>query len=169
MTPAELRVLDYVGEYFDRLAVSPTCTEIARHLDVSPPWAWKLVKSLVDQGALIKRGTGHRAWALPGAPDLRAVATSRLQAELGRRGVTLSALAVPEQRSWSRHAVTCAVDCCDVVVRRGHLMCRTHWFAIPRDMQADILAAFGAQDVEAYGDLVWRAKEIAASKTARAA
>ena len=128
-----------------------------------------MVQSLVAKGALIKRGTGHRAWVLPGVPDLRTIATSRLIAELGRRGETLDALRVPEQRSWSRRAVTCACDFCDVVVPFGHLMCRPHWFAVPWDMREAIKAANSQGDADAYGDLVWRAKEIAAAATARAA
>jgi hypothetical protein len=169
MTPAELRTLDFVGDFIDRTAISPTCTEIARHLGVSPPRAWKLAQALVDQGALTKRPHGHRALGLPGAPDLRVVPTSRLQAELGRRGVTMNALAEPQLRDHSRHAVTCAVDFCPVPVRRGHLMCRRHWFAVPFDMREGIKQAFGAQDEQAYGDLVYQAREIAASATARAA
>lgn len=168
MTPVEIRTLEFVRDYIDTRGFSPSQVEIADHLGVSKPRVTMLVNALVDQGKLTK-GSKQRSLAIVGAIDLRTVPTTVLTAELGRRGVTLNALVAPEQRSMSRHAVTCAVDFCDVIVRPGHLMCRRHWFAVPEDMRDGILAAFGAGDGDAYQDLVWRAREIAAHETARAA
>jgi DNA-binding Lrp family transcriptional regulator len=167
MTPIEARSLEFVRDFIDTRGFAPSLAEIAKDLNVSRPRVTQLVKSLVDQGQLTKQGRKWRSLEIAGAADLRAVPTSRLQAELGRRGANLSALAVPETRSWSRHAVTCAVDSCDVVVKRGHLMCRTHWFAVPYKMQEGMKLANSAGDGATYQDLFWRAKEIAARATAR--
>jgi len=166
MTPVEVRTLEFVRDFIDTRGFAPSLAEIAEHLDVSRPRVTQLVMSLIDQGR-VTRGRKWRSLEVVGATDLRAVPTSRLQAELGRRGVTLSALAVPQTRNWSKHAVTCACDFCDIEVPYGHLMCRPHWFAVPFKMQEEIKQANSAGDVDAYQDLVWRAKEIAATKTAR--
>ncbi|MDH7971746.1 MarR family transcriptional regulator [Sphingomonas sp. AR_OL41] len=167
MTPIEVRALEFVRDFIDTRGFAPSLVEIAKELEVSRPRVTQLVKALVDQGQLTKEGRKWRSLEIVGVTDLRAVPTSRLQAELGRRGVNLSALAVPETRSWSRHAVTCAVDSCDIVVKRGHLMCRTHWFAVPYAMQEGMKLANSAGDGATYQDLFWRAKEIAARATAR--
>jgi hypothetical protein len=167
MTPSELKMLDYIREYLDQRGLAPTGTEAARHFDVSPSRANRIVKSLIAQGRLTRSGPGRRSLDVPAMPDMRSVPTSVLRGELARRGVTLDALRRPERRDFSGHSVTCAVDCCDVVVRRGHLMCWTHWTALPMKLRTGILAAFVAKDEQVYGDLVWQAREIAA--TARAA
>lgn len=167
MTPIEVRTLEFVRDFIDTRGFAPSLVEIAKDLGVSRPRVTQLVKALVDQGRLTKAGRKWRSLEIIGVADLRAVPTSRLQAELGRRGVNLSALAVPGLRNWSRSAVTCACDFCDIEVPRGHLMCRPHWFALSYQMQEDIKRANSAGDVDAYQDLVWRAKEIASAATAR--
>jgi hypothetical protein len=169
VTPVAIRALEFVRDYIDTRGFPPSQVEIADHLGVSKPRVTQLVNGLIDQGRLTKNGNAHRSLAIVGAIDLRTVPTTALTAELGRRGMTLNALVAPEQRSMSRHAVTCAVDFCDVIVKRGHLMCRAHWFAVPDEMRSGILAAFGAGDGDTYQDLVWRAREIAAQATAKAA
>lgn len=160
MTPVAQRVLDYTRDYIADHGWSPSMTEIAETFGFSRPRATELIDALVRDGYLARPSRKHRAITLAGVPDLRAISTPTLRAELARRGVTLDALATPQPINWGRRAVTCAADCCQVEVRIGHLFCRQHWFALPRNLQDGIKRAFGRKDEAEYGRLVTQARDL---------
>lgn len=158
MTPAQLKVLDAVRVRIDA-GFTPTHAEIGRACGVTSQAVGYTLRQLVEMGHLSRHPRRHRAIALPDRPDLRTVSSEHLQAELARRGVTFGAIDGYHRPTMARGSVTCAADCCQQTVRRGHLFCRQHWFALPVDLQRRILSAFGAQDVEAYELAVTEARD----------
>ncbi|QPT08614.1 LexA family protein [Sphingomonas paucimobilis] len=157
MTPGQLHVLDCVREMLT-CDVSPSVRDIAKACNISVSQAHVRIAALVDCGAL-ERGAGkQRNLRLVGVPDLRAIPTDAIRAELARRGVTLDALSTRTRRAVG-HEVTCAADTCGHVVQRGHLFCREHWFKLDAGLRHRILRAFAAKDVSTYQDLVAQARD----------
>lgn len=158
MTPQQLKILDCVRD-MRAAGISPTIREIARQVGLSGPSnAHTLVGRLVDSGHLTRRAGRTRSIEIAGAPDLRLADTAAMLAELGRRGKSLDALRDGGRVNMGRHAVTCAAHRCHIEVRRGHLFCREHWFALPSALRARILDAFGAKDTAAYERAVTEAR-----------
>ena len=163
MTPLEQRALDYVREHIARAGFAPSVRETGERIGLrSSNGAHRVLSSLVAQGLLRKTGSGARNLALADQPDLQAVPTDLLRAELARRGMTLEALQRPARRArpaMGRDTARCAADTCCSPVQRGHLFCRPHWFSLPDDLRGRILAAFGAGDADAYQDAVAEARD----------
>jgi DNA-binding MarR family transcriptional regulator len=158
MTPTQAKVLDIVRERLDA-GLSPSFGEVADACGVTRPTATEAVSRLVEAGYLRRVARRHRSIALADRPDLRAVSSEQLAAELARRGKTFGAIGGYNRPTMARGAVTCAADCCQVPVRRGHLFCRDHWFALPEQLRQRILASFGAKDVEGYEMAVTEARD----------
>ena len=158
MTPAQAKVLDAVRERIDA-GLSPSQAEIGRACGVTRQAAASAVDRLVQLGHLRRLPRRDRAIALPDRPDLRTVSSDELSAELARRGKTFGAIGGYARSMMARGAVTCAADCCQVPVRRGHLFCRDHWFKLPQDLRERILGAFGAKDHQAYEGAVTEARD----------
>lgn len=157
MTPGQLQVLDCVREMLT-YEVSPSVREIADACEISVTQAHMRIAALVDCGAL-ERGAGKvRNLKLVGVPDLRAVPTDAIRAELARRGVTLDALSTRTRPAIGRE-MTCAADTCGHVVQRGHLFCREHWFKLEPGLRHRILRAFADKDVSTYQRLVAQARD----------
>lgn len=160
MTPLQLQVLDYVRELSDG-GISPSVRQIAARIGAkSPSTAQRVIEGLVRDGHLARRPGSTRSLRLADQPDLRRATSDALRAELARRGETTEALRVPEARAYGRR-ISCAADTCGIAVQRGHLFCRTHWFALPDDLRAGILGAFRARDTARYQQLVGQARDIA--------
>ncbi|WEK02478.1 MAG: hypothetical protein P0Y59_02750 [Candidatus Sphingomonas phytovorans] len=173
MTPHQIATLDFVRSHIERMGFAPTYPEIAQHFRISTPSAFNRVEQLIDQGHLRKSIARRRGLELAGTDDLRAVPSSVLRSELERRGETVGALTGRPWRTMNSRAVTCAVDCCDIEVKLGHLMCRDHWRSLPWDLRQDIFAAHASakrtrlsDDADAYGELVRQARELAAGRIA---
>lgn len=159
MTPAQLKALDYIRD-LSSAGITPTMREIATRLDLSgPSGAKRVVDCLVDSGHLTRRPGRTRGLEIAGQPDLRVVPTEAMIAELGRRGKSLDALRGGPRTNMGRYVATCAADCCQIEVRRGHLFCRQHWFSLPDSLQKRILAAFGADDGDAYELAITEARD----------
>jgi len=157
MTPGQLQVLDCVRDMLT-YDVSPSVRDIANACDISVSQAHGRIAALVDCGAL-ERGAGkQRNLKLVGVPDLRAIPTDAIRAELARRGVILDALSTRTRRAVG-HEVTCAADTCGAVVQRGHLFCRDHWFKLDEGLRHRILRAFADKDVSTYQRLVAQARD----------
>lgn len=148
MSPNQRKALAFVREQLDLTGVSPSYQEIARHLGISVPGAWKVTQALLGQGQLVKTRAVSRNLALPGEVDLSTVPTEQLRKELAHRGATLDGLARPKPRVL--RGAECAAPQCGAKVQRGHLMCRDHWFKVPQAVRSDLLHAFGRRDAEAY-------------------
>lgn len=162
MTPRELEVLDFVRDYIELFRFAPTLREIGDKFGFSVPYAWRLVDSLVEAGALVKPSRGARALELgqrPDTVDLTCVSSLQLRGELGRRGLTLDALMIPEPLAYSGRS--CAATCCGIAVERGKLMCRRHWMALPHALQKNIVAAFYARAHDEYREYVREAIDLA--------
>lgn len=85
MTPQQQRLLDYVREYFDRSGLTPTYEEMADHLGLASKSGIKrLIEALDEQGLLLFTPKKTRSLQLP-MPNLTAVPTSVLEAEIARR------------------------------------------------------------------------------------
>ena len=158
MTPDQVKTLDFVRDRIERAGFAPTQCEIAEAIGTSRPTAMQHVHQLAQLGLLRRQPHRHRGLDLADRPDLRAVGTDALRAELARRGKTMDALSDRTPRSWGGRP--CAADCCEDRVGRGHLFCRDHWFAIPEDLRGAILNAFGAKDERGYGDAVAEARDF---------
>lgn len=157
MTPNQQKVLDVVRDLVDA-GIDPTFEQVARSCGVTRPAATAAVDRLVDAGFLRRIPRRHRSIALADRPDLRAVSSEQMLAELARRGRTFDAIGGYRRPSnWG--GVSCAADCCQQTVRRGHLFCRDHWFALPGDLQKRILSTFGAKDAEGYEMAVTEARD----------
>lgn len=159
MTPRQLEALDFIRERISELGFAPTIREIAGRIDMTVSGAHRIVEALIAAGYLLRRPAAHRGLTLTGTYDLKGASTSALRAELARRGVTLEALSVREDPALGR-AVSCAADTCGAAVKRGMLMCRRHWFALPRELQDGIKRAFARRDVDEYQRLVTQARDL---------
>ncbi len=170
MTPNQQEALDFIRERIDVAQLSPTLEEIANRVRVSRAGAWKIVGALEEQGYLRRRTGKRRGIELAGRVDLRAVGTNAILAELARRGVTTGALTRPERRAFRRGDVTCAADCCDIVVKRGHAFCLGHWRSISPGTQRALLASHRQAvdsgdpvDATRYQEVFGRARDEASS------
>lgn len=157
LTAHHLAVLDWVREFIAPLGLSPSLRVIAQQFGVSRTAAHRTVQVLIAAGKL-RRVNGELR--LVDRPDLRAVPTDELAAELDRRGVSLAALNPRGPAAYARGSVSCAADSCAVAVKRGHLFCREHWFQLPGGLRDRILRSFGARDVPAYQDAVAEARDL---------
>ena len=158
MTPREQEALVFIRDRIDGHGIAPTYSEIAEHLSTGKGYAHRLVEGLIAAG-LVKR-TPNRARGLAlDRPNLSAVSTELLRAELARRGVTLDALESGQRRALAKCAVSCAADCCQYEVKVGQLFCRPHWFALPFWMREKITRTFGARDAEGYQQAVAEARD----------
>lgn len=141
MTPKEIQALDYIRGCITRGGFSPTLDGVAQHVGASKTTAHGLVSALVDAGYLTRTPGKKRGLELVGVTDLRATDSEALRAELARRGETPGALSRPERRAVHGREVTCAADCCTVIVRWGHPFCITHWRAIGPETQRALFDA----------------------------
>ena len=159
MTRAELQLLDWLREFLAVSGHSPAIRQIAGHLGVNVSSAHRLVDGLVRQGALLREPGRAHGLRLADAPDLRPIPSDVLAAELARRGVTLASLNPHAPRVVGQQ-VSCAADSCAVAVRRGHLMCRQHWFALPFDLRDRILRSNSVGPHAAYEAAVREARDL---------
>lgn len=159
MTPTQLRVLDFVRDHIDRLGFSPTIREIVAGLNGNISSVHQAVDLLVRDCYLARSVNAHRGIRLVDMPNLRAVSSDALSAELARRGVTMASLMPGEPRAFGK-AVSCAADTCGAEVKPGMLMCRTHWFALSRDLQDRIRRTFACRDVAGYQAAVAEARDL---------
>lgn len=161
MTPHDLRALDCIRRSITVLGFAPTVRELADEIGIALSGTHRVIDRLVEAGKLRRTAARTRGLDLPGQPDLRIVDSQALRDELARRGETLDRLAGHAPLAYGRRAASCAADCCQVEVRRGQLFCRTHWFALPRDLQDGIKQAFARRDTSRYQELVAEARDIA--------
>ena len=159
MTDLQLRTLEFIREQLAATGGSPTIAEIDGHLGTRRR-ANDLVTALVRMGKLTREHGKPRSLQLAGVPDVRLIDDATLRSEAARRGFTMEGLQAPQRLAFGRGAVSCASDCCQVEVPRGHLFCRPHWFDLPESLRTEILAAFRANDAARYGDAVSRARDL---------
>ncbi len=159
MTELDIKVFDLVREQIAMLGYAPTQRLLAEWTETTPAAVNKSIGRLEAAGKLCRVPARTRGLSVANAPDVRMIDTDTLEAELGRRGVTFRALSRVTPARLSRGA-PCAAEGCDTLVRRGHLMCRTHWFQLPRDQQQEILLAFGARDERRYERAITRARDL---------
>jgi hypothetical protein len=148
------QVHDFFRDRIETTGAAPTYREAGDAARMSAVAAWKHVQALVAEGKLVRRG---RTIDLPGRADLSGVGTEQLRAELARRGVTLDALEQPKVPM--DEGRPCAANGCSNRVRRGHLMCRDHWMALPGGYRDDIFRAFRARQAQAYQTAVEAARD----------
>jgi hypothetical protein len=138
MSPVQQRVLDVVRDGIEISGVSPTIREIAQELEVrSTGHVHEAVIELIRQGKLARTKAHVRNLVLPDRVDLTPVATSALQAELKRRG----APEAPTRHVSICDTAPCAYDACGERVERGNWFCHEHWFALPKGLRNELLAA----------------------------
>lgn len=149
------QILDAFRTHVETFGGAPTCRELGESVGMSAPGAWNHLQALIREGTLMRLANGKVM--LPGRVDLSPIPTERLRGELARRGVTMDALDAPAipMRSKGRY---CAADGCGERVTPGKLMCRRHWFQLPRDMRAAILSAWSARRAEPYQEAVEAAR-----------
>jgi hypothetical protein len=134
--------------------IRPTFRDLGDATGMSAVGAWKHVQKLIGEGRL---RVGPEGIELPDLKDLRSIATDRLRGELARRGVTLDALEEPKPL-WNSGR-SCAANHCMERVRRGQLMCRRHWFQLPRDLRSAIMDSWSARHMQAYQEAVEAARD----------
>lgn len=159
MTPNQLQVLDFVRDRVTASGYAPTIREICAEFSVGVSTTHRVIDFLVQTGHLARNPNEHRGLRVVETPNLQTVATTALRAELARRGVTLEALMPREAKAFGRE-VSCAADTCGNVVTPGMLMCRTHWFALPRELQDRIKHTFSRRDVAGYQAAVTEARDL---------
>lgn len=159
MNPLDIRVLDRVREQIAALGYPPTVALLAEWLGEATSSVHHAIDRLVASGQLKRAKHKRRGLSLGDQPDLRAVPTSALAVELGRRGVTLQALNRNDPMR-GPHGAPCAATICDQRVGRGMLFCRQHWYAIPGGVQEEIKRAFGRRDQAAYEMAITRARDL---------
>lgn len=157
MTPQQLSVLDALRVRIDA-GFTPSLDELGRAVGRSKTAVFKTIGELEQAGVIGRRPGKSRSLTITGRPDLRLASTEAMEAELARRGRSFRALSGSVSYA-PRGSVTCAADCCQQRVRRGHLFCRDHWFALPGDLREQILATFGAKDVPGYEQAVTEARD----------
>lgn len=160
MTPLQLRTLDFVRDRITELGITPTVTEVSKHLGVSYSSAHQAISALVRAGSLEREPFKHRGLRVPGAIDLRNAATTDLRLELARRGVTFEGLAPAPRLAFDR-TVTCASHFCGETVPRGHLFCKRHWFTLPRGLRDMLVKACVVdRDEIAFEQAMTRAHDV---------
>lgn len=159
MTPDQRQLLDVARELIAVAEVSPTVPQMARYVDRPVRSARRDVEALIAGGHL-RRGEGRPfGLRLPPLPDLSHVPDGALAGELARRGKTLASLE-PRAPSAVGYQRTCAADSCGVAVRRGHLMCREHWFALSPELRTRILRTNAARDRGGFERAVTQARDL---------
>jgi hypothetical protein len=166
MTPLQLQAYDFIRDMLAEGGVSPTLSMLQDRFGLaSRSGAWRLVDALVAQGRLVRTAAKTHKLALPGdlaEPDLTLVPTSRIHAELERRG------APPRPRRIVHHAPTrpCASAGCPERVQRGRLFCSAHWRALPQGLRTELVETFRAGREGAYEDAFRRATDYLATRAA---
>ncbi|HEX7820662.1 MAG TPA: hypothetical protein VF463_08580 [Sphingobium sp.] len=85
MTPEMQKVLDTFLSYYEQHRVAPTFRELAALVgNKGVSGVHSQVKALIKRGHLVRLPGADRSLA-PNGPDLRAVPTGELRAELSRR------------------------------------------------------------------------------------
>lgn len=159
MTPNELQALDLIRERLAVAGFAPTYRELATEIGVTLSAAHRCVDALVGLGAVKRTPAKSRGLMIADLPDMRPVPTDVLRAELARRGVSFAALNPVAPRAMA-HEVTCAADTCGTVVRRGHLMCLTHWRVLPIALRDRILRSNADRDQRAFEAAVTKARDL---------
>lgn len=161
MTPRQLEVFEFFRECQLRGGVTPTRRELQRRFQLaSLSSIQRLIDALVASGHLVREPGKSRGLRVADMPDLRLAPTDALRAELARRGETLDALRAPSRLAYGRKPA-CAADTCGAEVPFGHLFCRPHWFALPRDLREALKQANARGDRERYQELLFQARDIA--------
>jgi hypothetical protein len=158
MTPLQLKILDQVREWIAVGGIEPTYQEIADGVGCARSQAFRSVAALVEAGHLTKR-PGSRGVRLADRADLRAVPSDELRGELARRGETLEALSRHRDESATGRGRPCALESCAVLVGRGQLFCRQHWFALPAELQGAVKRTWAARDERAFGQALLHARD----------
>jgi hypothetical protein len=161
MTPVQSKMLDWVRDYIGRRGFAPSCDEIREGLGYgSKATVWRVLTALEELGHIRRVKNRTRSIELVGGVDLRTVPIEAIRGELARRGLSLDALMTDEPRAFARGSVSCAADCCQLVVEPGNLFCRRHWFQLPRDLRDDIYKAHSRRDRARYQMLVTEARDL---------
>ena len=63
---------------------------------------------------------------------------------------------------------TCDAPGCDTQVRRGILMCRSHWFQVPKPLRDAISQTWAAGQIRAWSANCIEARSFLATKAAKA-
>lgn len=150
-----LQVLDAIRTLSERYRRSPTFQQLGNAVGISAVAAWKNVQALVHDGKIVK--TGPRYELAEDSDTLVLLSTDALRGELARRGVTMDALERPKLL-WNEGR-PCAANGCRERVGRGKLMCRAHWFRLPPAFRSDIMNAWAARNMQAYGEAVEAARD----------
>ena len=163
MTPQQLAALDFIRFEITTFGLAPSIEEIAAKLNVGKSGAHRVVSALVAAGKLKHHRFVARGIDLADHPDLRLVDSQAMRAELARRGETVEALAKrgPIPAKWNPG---CAADGCQEPVTYGHLMCRRHWFMLPRGLQDALKAASARGDRGRFGELLVKARDLTAER-----
>ncbi|HEX8485734.1 hypothetical protein [Sphingomonas sp.] len=159
MTPRQLEVLDFVREVIAVAQIVPSMRDIASRFGMGLSQAHATLTALVDAGLLERGPEKTRFLRVPGLPDLRAVPTDGLAAELARRGTTLASLDPRAPAALGRQR-TCAADTCGVAVQSGHLMCRSHWHALSLELRERILKSNARRDRPVFERAVTEARDL---------
>jgi hypothetical protein len=157
MTRREADVLAFIRERLGTVGVAPTLEQIAARFGFSKPRASIIISNVVEEGLLLREHRGTDGLRLAEhRVDLTLVPTEQLRGELARRGVTLDALEEPTPLFNDGRA--CAANHCTNPVRRGHLMCRHHWFRLPVAYRNDMMNAWASRQVQAFSEALERAR-----------
>ncbi len=146
MTPAEATLLAHYRDRITRAGFAPTQAEAARYFGVSVSCINYRIKKLERGGHIVRHHWQRGGIELAGVVSLVGVPTSDLRAELARRGETLDALDGGERvrlggtRRFGAGTGSCAAPGCQLEVSRGHLMCLSHWRALPETLRHAILS-----------------------------
>jgi hypothetical protein len=157
------QVVDAFRAHVERFGVNPSCRELGLATGMSSVGAWKHVQAAIGEGILVetkapRSGRPRKAVELADRVDLTVFPTDRLRGELARRGLTLDALEQP--RPLLDEGRACAANHCINRVGRGMLMCREHWFRLPPSYRSDIMNAWSARQLQAYGQAVEAARNF---------
>lgn len=147
MTPRQRDVLDHYRKCISSAGFTPTMKEVGKALGILPQAVKRHVDDLERDGFVSRDRSQIRGVRLTACPPLVGVPTDALRAELARRGELPDALDGGEPkrfgrtRSYGAGTGTCAAPGCQLEVQRGHLMCLSHWRALPVQLRHDILEA----------------------------
>lgn len=173
MSPAEAQLLAHYREWIMRAGFAPTQAEAARHFGVSVSCINDRIKKLERDGHIVRRHWQRGGVELAGVVSLVGVPSDALRAELARRGETLDALDGGERprlggaRRFGGGSGSCAAPGCQLEVQRGHLMCLSHWRALPETLRHSILATHRRarelrcpEATRRFGQLVAEARDL---------